>query len=73
MRCRVCNKVLDPFSDDTLAEMCWEHSSSNPNNKVDKSSLYGWICPRCMAVHSPFVLRCDCPASYITKSNTNTE
>lgn len=24
-------------------------------------AMYGWICPRCGAVHSPFDLRCDCP------------
>lgn len=36
------------------------------NQEVEKRiaetvAMYGWICPRCGAVHSPFELRCDCP------------
>ena len=36
------------------------------NQEVEKRiaetvAMYGWICPRCGAVHSPFDLRCDCP------------
>ncbi len=22
---------------------------------------FGWICPRCQTVHSPFVISCNCP------------
>ena len=46
----------------------WGESLVNDfcNQEVEKRiaetvAMYGWICPRCGAVHSPFELRCDCP------------
>jgi len=40
MKCRKCNKPLDPFGDDTLLELCWEHSPSNPNHPDNLENLY---------------------------------
>ncbi len=43
-------------------------------DKLPKSPLmYGWICPRCGTVHSPFVTRCDCPPPTKTCDSINTE
>jgi len=38
-------------------------AESMPSEEVNQPiiQMYGWICPRCGAVHSPFELRCDCP------------
>ena len=35
--------------------------------------LFGWICPRCQKVHSPFDLTCDCPPPYIVSTGSSTE
>ena len=35
--------------------------------------LYGWICPRCQKIHSPFSLTCDCPPPYIVSTGSTTE
>ena len=35
--------------------------------------LFGWICPRCQKVHSPFSLICDCPPHYIVSTGSTTE
>lgn len=40
MKCRICNKSLDPFSDDTLGEFCWEHSMSNPQNNPLREKIF---------------------------------
>lgn len=34
-------------------------------------TMFGWTCPRCMKVHSPYSAQCDCTApSYTTTSST---
>jgi len=47
------------------------------NQEVEKRiaetvAMYGWICPRCGAVHSPFDLRCDCPPPVRTWISSST-
>ena len=39
---------------------------------VETVAMYGWICPRCGAVHSPFDLRCDCPPPVRTWISSST-
>ena len=34
MKCKKCKILLNPYSDDTLAELCFEHSPVNPKNKL---------------------------------------
>ena len=31
-------------------------------------TMYGWTCPRCMKVHSPYSAQCDCPPPTFTTS-----
>lgn len=33
----------------------------------------GWECPRCHQIHSPYVMRCDCPASYTVTISSDTK
>jgi hypothetical protein len=42
-------------------------------DKLNHPTLYGWICPRCGVVHSPFVLQCGCPPPTITSTGTTFE
>jgi len=39
MKCRKCNKDLDPFSDDTLNELCWDHSPVNSETIKEPESM----------------------------------
>lgn len=32
--------------------------------------MFGWTCPRCMKVHSPYSAQCDCPATYYTLASS---
>lgn len=33
-----------------------------------ENTNYGWTCPRCMKVHSPYSTQCDCPPPTFTSS-----
>lgn len=33
----------------------------------------GWECPRCRAIHAPWVSRCDCPAPTVVSSTIRLE
>jgi len=44
-----------------------------PIPQQKQTPLYGWECPRCFKIHSPFSLTCDCPPRTFTSGgNTNT-
>ena len=35
------------------------------------SNLFGWECPRCFKIHSPFSVTCDCPPRTFTSSGSS--
>ena len=65
----VLNADLDHWmvdNDRQFLDKIWDAVDKLFNQEVEKRiaetvAMYGWICPRCGAVHSPFDLRCDCP------------
>jgi hypothetical protein len=68
MKCIQCGRELSLTGDDYINGKC-SFCKCLPEEK--QSTLYGWICPRCGVVHSPFVTECYCPPPTIT-SNGNT-
>ena len=51
---------------------CPKEEDNNPfKNEINPTpAIYGWICPRCGVVHSPFVMYCDCPPPSILTNET---
>ena len=45
--------------------------SKNESSKT--GMLYGWICPRCGKVHSPYSTNCDCPPESKVWTGTSTK
>jgi len=39
--------------------------------KLDDAAPMGWMCPRCGAVHAPFVAHCDCHPGHIDAISTS--
>jgi uncharacterized OB-fold protein len=44
-----------------------------PDKLPKQPLMYGWICPRCGTVHSPFTIQCGCPPPTRTWTGTSTE
>ena len=67
MKCYICNNELatGDVIKDGLCNRCREEQKQQQNNY-----LYGWICPRCLKVHSPFVQDCDCVNYSVNTSPT---
>lgn len=57
MNCKKCGKVITITTIEGLCMECWPESYREKN----PPTMYGWVCPRCGAVNSPFSLKCDCP------------
>ncbi len=66
MKCLQCGKELT--TGDGLNLICQECEQKNK-----QTAIYGWTCPRCGKVNSPFVLQCDCPPPTKTWNSTTTE
>ena len=66
MNCIKCNKELTSTADDYQNMIC----SSCKFTPIVTSpvGMYGWICPRCGQVWSPFTSQCHCPPNTITSS-----
>ncbi|MBL7882559.1 MAG: hypothetical protein JNL69_00705 [Bacteroidia bacterium] len=39
--------------------------------KDNQITIFGWTCPRCMKVHSPYSTQCDCPPPTYTTSSSS--
>jgi len=63
MKCIGCGKELTTVDGYDL--YCRECKKENENKQ---HILYGWICPRCGTVHSPFVIQCSCAPPTVTKT-----
>jgi hypothetical protein len=68
MKCLKCGKELTVMAGDGYTGIC-----KNCKDEVPKSFLYGWICPRCGKVHSPFSTKCDCPPNFRVWTGTTTD
>ena len=68
MNCEKCGKEMVTTTIDGLCMECWAESY----REKTPPAMYGWICPRCGAVHSPFDLRCDCPPPVRTWISSST-
>ena len=76
----VLNADLDHWmvdNDRQFLDKIWDAVDKLFNQEVEKRiaetvAMYGWICPRCGAVHSPFDLRCDCPPPVRTWISSST-
>lgn len=66
-KCIYCGNELTTGDTDLICTSC-RTKRLQPN-----TYLYGWICPRCQKVHSPFSLTCDCPPPYIISTGTSTD
>ena len=69
MKCLTCGTEL------TTGDMsAWECSGCKEKREqqTQPSHLQGWECPRCHAIHGPFVSTCGCPPPSWT-STTVTE
>jgi DNA-directed RNA polymerase subunit RPC12/RpoP len=62
MKCLNCGSELQTGDTDMNCSKC--RANMNQNN-----ILYGWICPRCGKVHSPYSTQCDCPPSSIISNS----
>lgn len=71
MKCSSCGKEMQSTGDDFINGIC-SFCKLKETNKNQNTLLYGWICPRCQKVHSPFVYECDCPPPMIVKTGTST-
>lgn len=69
MKCIKCGKEVETITLDGMCEDCW----SKQLEKEYPSAMYGWICPRCGIVHSPFVQQCGCPPPIKYSNGMNTE
>ena len=67
MKCLQCGKELT--TGDGLDMICHNCKMKDQQQPV----LYGWVCPRCGTVHSPFVTQCGCPPPVRTWNSTTTE
>jgi hypothetical protein len=55
MECISCGRELTTGDSGPICKICEDKA---PN--LDKPLMYGWICPRCQTVHSPFTSECTC-------------
>lgn len=69
MKCTMCGNEMTSTGDDYSSGVCFNCKWNKP---PQQAPLYGWICPRCGTVHSPFVLTCGCPPPTITWTGINT-
>ena len=44
-----------------------------PDKLPKQPLMYGWTCPRCGTVHSPFVMQCGCPLPTRIWTGTSTD
>jgi hypothetical protein len=69
MKCMKCGRELPLTGDDYINGKC---SFCKCLSEEIRPTLYGLICPRCGAVHSPFVLQCGCPPPTRTWNSATT-
>lgn len=60
------------YSEIEGADFGWVVKQEVEKRIAETVAMYGWICPRCGAVHSPFELRCNCPPPVRTWTGTPT-
>ena len=73
MKCIKCGKELTSSGDDYLNITCSVCKLKELTKTIIPASpvgMYGWICPRCGQVWSPFTSQCHCPPNTITSSTT---
>lgn len=68
MNCEKCGKEMTTTTIDGLCMECWSEGYREKNHPA----MFGWVCPRCGAVHSPFDMRCDCPPPTRTWTSSGT-
>jgi len=67
-KCSNCGKELTTSD---LPDICITCKNRQFEDKPKNTfGMYGWICPRCGTVHSPFSSRCDCPPPTHTMGTT---
>lgn len=59
-------KIRDEY-EAHIAELKKQWAEQNNKSPV----IYGWICPRCQAIHGPFVSGCGCVPRSIGASTAN--
>lgn len=66
MKCLKCGSELTCNGTGLICTKCKGESQQIPE-------MYGWICPRCGTVHSPFITQCGCPPPIRTWNGVSTE
>lgn len=73
-------KNIQPIDIDDIARMIEldyiplekKQQEENEDKNVHPLVMFGWTCPRCATVHSPYSAQCFCPApSYTTTGSTH--
>lgn len=63
------NAFVDGFMNGAKWQQATDDESEDKN--VHPLVMFGWTCPRCATVHSPYSAQCGCPApSYTLASST---
>src|SRR5262245_47612425 len=68
--CRKCGGILVGSIQITSDFFCQGHSANN--NSIEHTPPFGWECPRCHTIHSPFKMSCDCAPPVVSKSSGET-
>jgi hypothetical protein len=69
MRCNKCGTELTNEDMQTTDCIC---NACRKNKDMQVFGMYGWICPRCGKVHSPFSTECSCPPPIKVWTGTTT-
>ncbi len=59
MKCANCGSELQTGDTGFICSKC-------KSKQINQPFYYGWICPRCGKVHSPYSTHCDCTPPVIT-------
>ena len=71
--CIKCGHRLQTGDDQVNGLCTWCKCKSNQESEKSISPLYGWICPRCGVVHSPFSTQCGCPPPTKVSTGVSTD
>lgn len=68
--CSKCGHQLSSSADDFMNGLC---SLCKAESVKVQPLFYGWICPRCGVVHSPFSTQCNCPPPVNVSTGASTD